>query len=104
MAKVVKRRKVEITVKEETAKALKMSVEEVIIRVKALMKRHHIDQFMFITILFENKKPIICTNGGNIECDKWLMGSEMRPISANYTVGNNLTGHRLPACSSGARW
>lgn|GEM_PF-4944762 len=102
MARTVRRKKIVVTVKEDTACAIGMSVEQVETRVNAIMQRHKILPACFLSVLFEDKKVLICTTRATIECDRKMITSEVRTANVGFIAGRNVTGHRLPASSTGS--
>lgn len=98
MPKILKRtragrsKKAVVVVKEDIAQALGMSVEEAEIRVNAILQRHKILPACFLSVLIENKKALICTTRANIECDKDMITSNVRPANVGYAPGRNATG------------
>ncbi|NTW27725.1 MAG: hypothetical protein HGA36_05345 [Candidatus Moranbacteria bacterium] len=102
MSKKAQKKKI-IVVKENVAYSIGMSVEVAEIRVNAVLQRHKIKPAAFLSVLFEDNKVLICTTQATIECDRRMLTSEVRTPNVGHTAGRNVTGHRLPACSTGAR-
>jgi hypothetical protein len=78
-----------------------MDPMEVSEKILAILKRHKIANQCYLSLLMEDGKALICTTMYIIECDRNLNNSKVRPPNVGFTIGNNRTGHRLPASSSG---
>lgn len=103
MTKRVKRKKSLIEVKMEVLQKLKMSVEQVEVKLREIMPKHKIGITCFRALVVEDDSLLIITSVGTIECDIKMRKSKMRESNVGFTVGNNATGHRLPASSTGLR-
>jgi hypothetical protein len=101
MAKV-KSRKIGIVVKSSTAEALGMSVEMVSIRVNAILQRHKILPARFTSVLLKNGKPLICTTGPLIECDREMQKSNIRQLNVGTMVTENIIRRKFSVCPSGS--